>query len=148
MLLRKEPGNTRLCNMNSLKAALEDVMLTSPDVVAHLLQHGIKTCEWLTGTPSTVNGTDMGDQEWRSTLFLHCIIDPPDLPISFDRSSAAFSVSISHTLDFKKGGLVSMLWDVRYKWPSGAQFTFNCYRHRDTLVVHGVDGSGYLLHSK
>ena len=23
----------------------------------------------------------------------------------------------------------AMLWAVRHEWPSGAQFTFNCYRH-------------------
>ena len=42
-----------------------------------------------------------------------------------------------------------MLWDVRYKWPSGAQFTFNCYRHWDTLVVRYTGGgSGHFLNSK
>ena len=39
-----------------------------------------------------------------------------------------------------------MLWAVR---PSGAQFTFNCYRHWATLVVRDIGyGSGHFLHSK
>ena len=43
----------------------------------------------------------------------------------------------------------SMLWAVRHEWPSGAQFTFNCYRHWATLVVRDIgDGSGHFLHSK
>ena len=41
-----------------------------------------------------------------------------------------------------------MLWAVRFEWPSGAQFTFNCYLHWATLVVCDVDGSGKLLYSK
>ena len=42
-----------------------------------------------------------------------------------------------------------MLWAVWHEWPSGAQFTFNCYRHRATLVVQDTgDSSGHFLHSK
>ena len=42
-----------------------------------------------------------------------------------------------------------MLWAVRHDWPSGTQFTFNCYRHWSTLVVRDIrDESGYFLHSK
>ena len=42
-----------------------------------------------------------------------------------------------------------MLWDVWHDWPSGAQFTFNCYRHWDTLMVRDMgDESGHFLHSK
>ena len=42
-----------------------------------------------------------------------------------------------------------MLWAVRHECPSGAQFTFNCYRHWATLVVRDIgDGSGHFLHSK
>ena len=41
-----------------------------------------------------------------------------------------------------------MLLDVRNEWPSGAQFTFNCYRHWATLVVRELeDGSVHFLHS-
>ena len=42
-----------------------------------------------------------------------------------------------------------MLWAVRHEWPSGAQFTFNCYHHWATLVVRDIgDGSGHFLHRK
>ena len=38
---------------------------------------------------------------------------------------------------------------VRYEWPSGARFTYNCYRHWATLVVRNTeDGLGHFLHSK
>ena len=42
-----------------------------------------------------------------------------------------------------------MLWSVRHEWPSGAQFTFNFYRHWGTLMVSNTeDGSGHFLYSK
>ena len=43
----------------------------------------------------------------------------------------------------------AMLWAVRHVWPSGAQFTFNCYRRWATLVARDSgDGSGHFLHIK
>ena len=42
-----------------------------------------------------------------------------------------------------------MIWAVQHEWLSGAQFTFNCYRHWDTLVVRDRgDKSVHFLHSK
>eukprot|EP00957_Ditylum_brightwellii_P165584 12605519-Ditylum_brightwellii.AAC.1 len=29
----------------------------------------------------------------------------------------------------------AMLWKVRHRWPTGARFIFNCYRHWALLVV-------------
>ena len=50
---------------------------------------------------------------------------------------------------FNEDNLTAMLWAVWHKWPSGAQFTFNCYRHWATLVVRDTgDRSGHFLHSK
>ena len=41
---------------------------------------------------------------------------------------------------------MAMLWTVRHKWPIGAHFLYNCYRHWDTLVVRYLEGSGHFLH--
>ena len=42
-----------------------------------------------------------------------------------------------------------MFCDVLHKCSSGAQFTFNCYRHWTTLVVRYTEVvSGQFLHSK
>ena len=50
---------------------------------------------------------------------------------------------------FNEENRTAIIWAVRHEWPSGAQFTFNCYRHWATLVVRDIgDGSGHLLHSK
>ena len=54
--------------------------------------------------PSTVNGTELGAQEWRDALFLRYGLKPPDLPTHCDGCQAKFS--ISHALDCKNGGLV------------------------------------------
>ena len=42
----------------------------------------------------------------------------------------------------------SMLWDVWFKWPSGARFTFNFYCYCDTLMICNVGGTGCLICSK
>ena len=50
---------------------------------------------------------------------------------------------------FNEENRTSILRVVRNKWPSGAQCTFNCYRHWATMVVRDKgDGSGHFLHSK
>ena len=50
---------------------------------------------------------------------------------------------------FNEENRKAMLWDVRYEWPRGARFTYNCYRHWATLIVRNTeDGSGHFLHSK
>ena len=50
---------------------------------------------------------------------------------------------------FNEENRTAMLCTVRNEWLSGAQFTFNCYRHWATLVVRDIgDGSGHFLHSK
>ena len=54
---------------------------------------------------STVNGTELGSQEWRDALFLRYGLDPPYLPTYCYGCEARFT--ISHDLDCKKGGLVT-----------------------------------------
>ena len=50
---------------------------------------------------------------------------------------------------FNEENRKAMLWAIRHKWTSGAQFTYNCYHHWATLVVRNTeDGSGHFLHSK
>ncbi len=41
-----------------------------------------------------------------------------------------------------------MLWTVRHEWPSGARFTFNCYKHWSILVIRGNNGTAAFLFSK
>ena len=55
--------------------------------------------------PSTVNGTDLGEQERRNYLFLRYGIEPSNLTSHCDGCGAAFT--IRHTLDCKKVVLVT-----------------------------------------
>ena len=80
-------------------AALEGERL----LCARRMRREAKTGAWLTVMPSTVNGTELGAQEWRDALFLRYGLKPPDLPEDCDGCHARFS--ISHALDCKKGGL-------------------------------------------
>ena len=50
----------------ALTAALEGPLVLH----AHRLQRLTKTGAWVTVQPSTVNGTELGAQEWRDALFL------------------------------------------------------------------------------
>ena len=36
---------------------------------------------------------------------------------------------------FNKLSRSEMLWTVRHRWPAGARFTFNCYRHWAQLLL-------------
>ena len=72
---------------------------------ARRMRRAAKTGAWLKVMLSTVNGTELGAQEWRDALFLRYGLDPPDLPTHCDECEARFT--ISHALDCKKGGLVT-----------------------------------------
>ena len=69
------------------------------------MRRAANTGAWLTVLPFTVNGTELGSQEWRDALLLRYGLEPPDLPKYCDRCKAQFS--ISHALGCKKGGLVT-----------------------------------------
>jgi hypothetical protein len=49
---------------------------------------------------------------------------------------------------FNEQNQIAMLWAVRHEWPSGARFTFNCYKHWSSLMIHGNNSTGVVLHSK
>ena len=59
-----------------------------------------KTGEYLSVLHSTINGAELGVQEWRDFLFLCYGIDNPNLPDHCNEYGAAFY--ICHSLDRKK----------------------------------------------
>ena len=68
-------------------ASLEATIAGAPEVVTHRLRRATKTGAWLTVQPSTVNGTELGAQEWRDAAFLRYGLDPLDLPNSTKAAS-------------------------------------------------------------
>ena len=62
-----------------------------------------QTGVWLFVLPSNVNGTALGAQEWRESLFLLYGINPPNLLSHCDYCGA--SLTIFHDLECNKGGL-------------------------------------------
>ena len=70
----------------SLTAALEG----TPVLHTRRLQRATNTGAWLTVQPSTVNGTEMGAQEWRDALFLRYDLELPDLPTHCDDCQSKF----------------------------------------------------------
>ena len=77
----------------ALTAALEGALVQQ----ARRMRRAAKTRAWLTVLSYTVNGKELGDQEWRDALFLRYEMEPPDLPSHCDGCDAKFS--ISHALE-------------------------------------------------
>ena len=88
--------------LEALTAALEGAAVLH----ARRMRRVAKTVAWITVLPSTVNGTELGAQEWRDAHFPRYGLEPPDLPKYCDRCQARFS--ISHALDCKKCGLFTV----------------------------------------
>ena len=86
--------------------------------------------------PSTVNGTDLGAQEWLDALFLRYGLDPPDLPKYYNGCNAKFT--ICHTLECRRGGLVkarhNMLQDGVADLTCKA-FTLSHVRNNPLIIV-------------
>ena len=80
--------------------SLEATIAGSPEVVTCRLQRAAKTGAWLTMQLSTVNGTELGLQEWQDPAFLRYGLEPPDLPIYWDGCNARFL--IYYALDCKR----------------------------------------------
>ena len=85
--------------------ALTSALEGAPVLHARHLRRAANTGAWITVQPSTANGTELGDQERRNDLFLRYGLEPPDLPTYCDGYQSKFPTS--HTLDCKKGGLVT-----------------------------------------
>ena len=98
-----------------------------------------KTGAWLTVQPFTVNGTDLGAQEWRDALFLRYVLDPPDLPEYCDGCNAKFT--FCHALDSKRGGLFTACHNELRDGVAdlaGKSFTPSHMRN-DPLIFAGCD---------
>ena len=70
MLMCYGRGEIRRRNVQDTQMALEEAMAASLVFDARLMRQGTKTGAWITVLPSMVNGTDLGDQDWRNALFL------------------------------------------------------------------------------
>ena len=92
-------------NAATAVASLETIIARALAVVTCRLRRATKNGAWLTVQPSTVNGTELGAQEWRDAAFLRYGLDPPDPPKHCDGGNA--KSSICHALDCKRGGLVT-----------------------------------------
>ena len=102
--LREGRSAVRRKSVAKAMASLEATTAGAPEVVTRRLRRATKTGAWLTVQPSTVNGTDLGAQEWQDVAFLRYGLEPPDLPKYCDGCNARFS--ICHALDCKRGGLI------------------------------------------
>ena len=116
---------------------MEATIAGAPEVVTRRLRRATKTGARLTVQLSTVNGTEMGAQEWRDPAFLRNCLDPPDLPKYCDGCNAQFL--ICHALDYNRGGLVTARHNElrdRVAYLAGKAFTLSQVRN-DPLIYQG-----------
>ena len=79
-------------------------MAESPALDTCQLRQVTKTGAWLSMLPSTVNRTEMGDQDWRYVLFICYGIYPLYLSPHCDGCNVKFSICCA--LYCKKGGFI------------------------------------------
>ena len=68
--LRDGRAAVRRQNVAKAMASLEMSIARAPVEVTRRLRRATKNRAWLTVQPSTVNGTELGAQEWRDAAFL------------------------------------------------------------------------------
>ena len=92
--------------------------------------------------PSTVNGMELGAQEWQDAAFLRYSLELPDLPKNYDGCNARFS--ICHALDYKRGGVVTACHnDLRDGVTDLAGKVFTpSYMRNDPLIYQGCSVKG------
>ena len=49
---------------------------------------------------------------------------------------------------FNEMNRARMLFEIRFSWPRGARFIFNCYKHWGCLTIKTQSGESFTLHSK
>ena len=98
-------GRTAVRKRSVLRSegALATTIAVDPVQGSRQLQQATKTGTWLKVQLSTVNGIELGAQEWRDALFLRYGLEPPNLPHYCDGRNAKFS--ICHALDCKRVGI-------------------------------------------
>ncbi len=103
--LRKEViAETRKRKTEENKTKLSTILSNLDADTARTIQRGEHCGQWLSVTPSIVNGTELSPQEFRDNLHLRYGRTPGDLPERCDGCNAPFTVQ--HSLDCKKGGLI------------------------------------------
>ena len=90
--LRDGRAAVRRKSVAKAMASLEATIDGDPELVTRRLRRATKTGAWMTVQPSTVNGTDLGAQEWRDAAFLRYGLEPPDLPKYCYGCNARFSM--------------------------------------------------------
>ena len=110
-------------------------MASDPVLDARWLRYGTKMGDWLTALPSTVDGTELGDQEWLDALFLCYGIYTPDLPTHCDDCNE--KLYICHDLGCKKVGLVMTCPNELYDGVSDLTGkAFSSSHIRDKPLIH------------
>ena len=106
-----------------------------PPTGSYFLRHRRKTGSWISVASSTVNITELGDQEWRDEVFLRYLIEPPDLPRHCNICRVGFR--IRHALDYNNDILVTSCHNkIRYGVANPVRNPFTPTHVRDNTLIN------------
>ena len=137
MILRERQGDIRSRCVQDTQTALEEAMVAAPTLDACRMRWRTKIGAWLAVVPSTVNGTELGDLEWRDALFVCYGTDLPYLTYHWDGYNSKFS--IFHSLDCNNRGIINNLHNKLRGGVAdlaGTSFTPS-NMHNDSLIHQG-----------
>jgi hypothetical protein len=97
------------------EAALQALCAAARPTAARRMNRSKETGAWLTAMPSTLNGTELSEDEFRDNIRLRFGLPPLSLPDHCDGCNERFTVE--HAMACKKGGLVLLRHnDVAAEW--------------------------------
>ena len=92
LLMIEGRGNIHRRHAEDAEMALGEAQAAASMADAFQMVRIMQAGAWLLVLPSTVNGTELGEQDWRGSLFLCYGIEPPDLLGYCDGYGAEFSI--------------------------------------------------------
>jgi len=57
-------------------------------------------------------------------------------------------LQLDATMAFQTQDRCAMLYHLRYEWPKGAMFVFNCYKHFGFLILRSNNGTAVVIYAK
>ena len=114
--------------------ALTETLVGGPFQDAHRLKRAMNTGACMMVQHSTLNGTELGVQEWQDALLLRYVLDLPYLPKLCYGCNATFS--IFYALNCKREGLVMARHNELYDGVADlASKAFNLNHVRDNPLI-------------
>ena len=71
-----------------------------------------------------------------------------DVDLATEQEDPVLALLVDARNGFNELSRKAMLWTVAHRWPSGARFAFNCYRHHSRLVLRRQGKACFIVPSR